>query len=45
MNLLFAWRRVLPRLAVVDVPGEHDNLLDAQHAARLAQAMSQALRT
>jgi acetoacetyl-CoA synthetase len=45
MNLLFAWRRVLPRLAVVDVPGEHDNLLDVQHAARLAKAMSRALRT
>jgi acetoacetyl-CoA synthetase len=45
MCLLFAWRRVVPQLRVVDVPGEHDDLLDAEHAARLGQRISEALRT
>ena len=44
MCLLFAWRRAAPHLRVVDVPGEHDDLLDAHHAQRLAQRMSEALR-
>jgi len=44
MCLLFAWRRAAPRLTVVDVPGEHDDLLDAQHAPRLARRMSEWLR-
>ena len=35
MCLMFAWRRVAPQLRVVDVPGEHDDLLDAKHAPRL----------
>jgi acetoacetyl-CoA synthetase len=45
MCLMFAWRRVAPGLRVVDVPGEHDDLLDAKHAARLAHRVSQALRS
>jgi acetoacetyl-CoA synthetase len=45
MCLVFAWRRVAPQLRVVDVPGEHDDLLDAKHAPRLARLMSEALRS
>jgi hypothetical protein len=29
---------------VIDVPGEHDDLLDAEHAPRLAERVSAALR-
>ena len=44
MCLMFAWRRVAPQLRVVDVPGEHDDLLDAKHAPRLAERVSAALK-
>jgi acetoacetyl-CoA synthetase len=44
MCLMFAWRRAAPRLRVVDVPGEHDDMLDAKHAPKLARRMSEALR-
>ncbi|TFV73351.1 acetoacetate--CoA ligase [Blastococcus sp. CT_GayMR19] len=44
MCMLFAWRRAAPNLRVVGVPGEHDDLLDAHHAQRLAERMSEALR-
>jgi acetoacetyl-CoA synthetase len=43
-SLLLAWRRVVPHLRVVDVPGVHHDLLSAQHAVRLAQRVTEALR-
>jgi acetoacetyl-CoA synthetase len=43
-SLLLAWRRVVPHLRVVDVPGVHHDLLSAQHAAPLAQRVAEALR-
>jgi acetoacetyl-CoA synthetase len=43
-NLLFAWRRVIPQLEVVDVPGGHHQLLNGQHASQLAARVSGSLR-
>ncbi|GAB3320541.1 hypothetical protein GCM10027451_41290 [Geodermatophilus aquaeductus] len=44
MNQLYALRRVVPDLTVVDVPGAHHDLLAAEHAAELAARVSEALR-
>jgi acetoacetyl-CoA synthetase len=43
MNLLQAWRRVVPRLTVVGVPGAHHDLLHAEHAPALGRTLSEAL--
>lgn len=42
-NLLYAWRSVAPRLVVRDVPGNHQQLLDAEYASAVAREMSAAL--
>ena len=43
-DVLYAWRRVVPRLTVVDVPGAHNYLLDRENAGVLAQRLSEALQ-
>ncbi|MCV2489691.1 acetoacetate--CoA ligase [Geodermatophilus sp. YIM 151500] len=43
MNQLFAWRTVLPRMTVVDVPGAHDDLMAGKHAPTLAAQVTAAL--
>jgi acetoacetyl-CoA synthetase len=39
-TLLYAWRRVVPRLTVVDVPGAHYDMLGEEHSPALGAAMS-----
>jgi acetoacetyl-CoA synthetase len=43
-NVLYAWRRVVPRMTVVDVPGAHNYLLDRENAVVLAARLSEAVR-
>jgi acetoacetyl-CoA synthetase len=43
-HLLYAWRRMVPRLEVVDVPGAHFDLLSQEHAPVVAARISRALR-
>jgi acetoacetyl-CoA synthetase len=42
-NMLRAWRRVAPRLGVVDIPGAHHDLLGEANVAGTAAAISRAL--
>jgi len=41
---LYAWRRVVPDLSVIDTPGMHYDLMDGEHAGALGSRLSQALR-
>jgi len=43
MHQLYAWRRVAPRMTVVDVPGNHYELLRQGHAEVLARELTAAL--
>jgi thioesterase domain-containing protein len=38
--MIHAWRRLLPSLTVVDVPGAHHDVLGQTHVAEAARAWS-----
>jgi acetoacetyl-CoA synthetase len=42
-NALRSWRRIAPRLTVIDVPGSHHDVLGQANVVESAAAMSQAL--
>ncbi|MCW2537202.1 MAG: acetoacetyl-CoA synthase [Modestobacter sp.] len=44
LDMLYEWRKLVPRMTVVDVPGAHSYLLDQEHAPVLAARLSEALR-
>jgi thioesterase domain-containing protein len=39
------WRRVCPRLAVVECAGDHHSMMRAPEVAKVAQMVSRAIRT
>jgi acetoacetyl-CoA synthetase len=41
---LYAWRRIAPRMTVVDTPGMHFDVVNAGHANMLAERLAEALR-
>ncbi len=43
-HLIYVWRRMAPRLKVVDVPGAHYSLLSEENAPVVAARISRALR-
>jgi acetoacetyl-CoA synthetase len=43
-DVLYAWRRLVPRMTVIDVPGAHNYLLDRENAVVLAARLSEAVR-
>ena len=44
-HLIYVWRRMAPRLKVVDVPGAHYSLLSEENAPVVAAQISRALRS
>ncbi|WP_222262093.1 acetoacetate--CoA ligase [Modestobacter marinus] len=42
-ELLYTWRRLVPQLRVVDVPGAHHDMLGQRHAPGLGAALSASL--
>jgi acetoacetyl-CoA synthetase len=41
---LYAWRRIAPRMTVIDTPGMHYDMVDRENARALAARLSDALR-